>query len=83
MRALPSIFAAALVLVLAYIVGRLVARLVENILSGAGFNTVPARLGLGATANNMGDRTPSQLVSEFLLKQVKSISEELSEEDLK
>lgn len=44
--ALPVIFAAALVVAIAYIVGRVVADLVRNVLAGIGFDSIPVRLGL-------------------------------------
>ncbi len=46
LAAVPSIFAAALLLALAYMVGRLVAGLTSNVLTHAGFDGVFARLGL-------------------------------------
>lgn len=61
MNAIPSIFAAALVLVIAYIVGRLVKGLVTNILSGIGFNNLPAWLGF-STASLEGERAPSAVL---------------------
>ncbi len=44
--ALPQVFAAALILGLSYVVGRLVAGLVTNLLSGVGFDRLPAAIGL-------------------------------------
>ena len=44
--ALPGIFGATLVLILAYVVGRVLATLLTNVLDGIGFNTVLVRLGL-------------------------------------
>lgn len=46
LTALPQIFAAALILILSLIVGRLVAGLVTNVLSGVGFDRLPAAVGL-------------------------------------
>lgn len=46
LAAVPAIFAAALVLVLSYVVGRVVADLVRRALEAAGFNRVFATLGL-------------------------------------
>ncbi len=64
--AIPAIFAAALVLVIAYVVGRVVAGLITNLLTGVGFNAVLARLGLGKEPAE-GERTPSEVVSYLVL----------------
>lgn len=45
--ALPGIFAAVLVIGIAYVVGRIVAGLVTNVLRGVGFNRLPEALGIG------------------------------------
>lgn len=58
--AVPAIFGAALILVLAYLVARLVAGLVTSILSGVGFNDLPEKLGLRTQAME-GQRTPSEV----------------------
>jgi small-conductance mechanosensitive channel len=47
LNALPSIFGAALVLIIAYVIGRLVAGLVTNILASLGFDNILQRIGLG------------------------------------
>jgi hypothetical protein len=44
--ALPQIFAAALILGLSHVVGKLVAGLVTNVLSGIGFDRLPAAMGI-------------------------------------
>ncbi|RKG29788.1 mechanosensitive ion channel [Acinetobacter tianfuensis] len=44
MYAIPNIIAAGLILVLAYIVSRLVARLVSEVLAGTGVDSVPAKV---------------------------------------
>ena len=59
--AFPSIFAAALVIAIAYFVGRIVAGLTTNLLSAAGFDSILERLGIGAKPTE-NDRTPSNLV---------------------
>ena len=64
--ALPGIFAAGLLLVIAYVVGRLVARLTTNLLTGAGFNTLLVRLGLGKEPVE-GRRTLSEIVGYIVL----------------
>ncbi len=47
LSAIPAIFAAVLVLGIAYIVGRIVGGLTTNLLSAAGFNSILSRLGIG------------------------------------
>ncbi|MBN2580828.1 MAG: mechanosensitive ion channel, partial [Pirellulales bacterium] len=64
--ALPNIFAAALVISIAYVVGRVVANLVAQVLAAVGFNKVPALLGLGKE-QAAGKQTPSQWVGTLLL----------------
>jgi len=64
--ALPAIFAASLVMTIAYVVGRVVAGLVTNLLTGAGFNAILARLGLGKEPAE-GERTPSEIVGYLVL----------------
>jgi hypothetical protein len=45
-NAVPNLIGAALILVLAYYIGRLVANLVRDLLSGIGLDTLPEKLGL-------------------------------------
>jgi Conserved TM helix len=58
---LPDILAASLILLVAYVIGRLVSTLTTNLLSGIGFNTILNRLGL-TTGVSRGQRTPAELV---------------------
>jgi hypothetical protein len=64
--ALPAIFAATMVVILAYVVGRVAAGLITNLLTGAGFNTILTRLGL-AGEPAPGERTLSEIVGYLLL----------------
>jgi len=66
LTALPAIFAAALVILIAYVVGRVVASLVTNLLTGLGFNRLPAKLGL-KMEHVEGRRTPSQMIGYLVL----------------
>jgi len=66
LEVIPAIFAAALLLTLAYVVGRLVSTLISNLLAGAGFNNALNRLGL-RTAATEGTRTPSAMVGTLIL----------------
>jgi Mechanosensitive ion channel, conserved TM helix len=64
--ALPAIFAAALVLIVAYVVGRIVAGLVTNLLTGFGFNNILVRLGVSKELA-AEQQTPSQVVGYLVL----------------
>jgi hypothetical protein len=61
LAALPDIFAAALIVLVAYVVGRLVATLTSNVLSGIGFNALLLHLGLGRETSP-GQRAASEVV---------------------
>jgi len=68
LTALPAIFAAALVIFFAYVVGRVVAGLVTNLLTGVGFNSLPFKLGLAKQeAPAEGQRTLSEITGYLLL----------------
>ncbi|MFH1908351.1 MAG: mechanosensitive ion channel [Chloroflexota bacterium] len=64
--ALPAIFAGALVLIIAYIVGRVVAGLVANLLTGFGFDNVLTQLGFRKQPAE-ARWTPSQIVGHLIL----------------
>jgi hypothetical protein len=49
LAALPSIFWAALILVGAWVIGRLLANMTASLLEGIGFDRLPAKLGLGGS----------------------------------
>jgi small-conductance mechanosensitive channel len=66
LAAIPQIFAAALVLSIAYVVGRVVGGLITNLLAGIGFDAILAKLGLGKEPVE-GERTPSQIVGYLVL----------------
>ncbi|HEU5329744.1 MAG TPA: mechanosensitive ion channel [Thermomicrobiales bacterium] len=59
--ALPNIFAAAVLLAIAYAVSRVVANIVTSVLTGFGFNRLVAQLGFGqtATVTTAESRTPA------------------------
>ena len=63
--AIPNIFGAAIILIIAYMVGRVVAGLVENLLTSVGFNSVPAKLGL--TRISAGGVTASAFIGHLTL----------------
>jgi hypothetical protein len=64
--ALPGMFAAAVVLTLAYLVGRLLSNLLALLLEAAGFNSVLVHIGLTREAAK-GDRTPAHIVGRLSL----------------
>lgn len=66
LNAVPAIFGAALVLGLAYLVGRLVSGLATNLLTGVGFNQWPEKLGLKVQPAE-GQRTPAEIVGYIVL----------------
>jgi len=67
LEAVPTIFAAALVLVISYMVGRVAAGLVTNLLKGVGFDSLPSRLGIGAGAPGDDAKSPSAVVGSLAL----------------
>lgn len=70
LNALPAIFGAIVILVLTYIIGRVVAGLVSNLLSSIGFDRVLALIGLGGTQAELESethRTPSDIVGYLVL----------------
>jgi hypothetical protein len=67
LSAMPNIFAAAVVLIVSYLLGRLVAGLITNLLTGVGFNAVMSWIGLGDGEVAEGKRTPSEIVGTLVL----------------
>ncbi|MDX1522190.1 MAG: mechanosensitive ion channel [Anaerolineae bacterium] len=65
LNALPNIFGAMVILTLTYLIGRLVAGLVTNVLSSVGFDRVLRLIGLGPTAE--GQRTASEIAGYLVL----------------
>lgn len=65
--AIPAIFGAALLLTITYFVGRVVAEIVADLLTGLGFDGFVSRLGLYNATTAVAGRTPSQLVGMLLL----------------
>jgi hypothetical protein len=66
LASLPGIFAAVLVVGVAYVVGRVVSGMFTSVLSSVGFDRLPARLGIAA-ATPEGGRTPSQIAGVVIL----------------
>lgn len=66
LAALPAIFAAALLLTVVYVAGRIVAGFASNLLAGIGFNSILVRLGLGKEPEE-GERTPSEVAGYLVL----------------
>jgi hypothetical protein len=66
LAAVPAVFAAAIVLVLSYMVGRVMADLVSRALEAAGFNRALATLGVTGQAGAPG-RAPAAIVGQLVL----------------
>ena len=66
MDALPLLFGAALVLMISYVVARIVATLVTNVLAGIGFNNVLINLGI-TKKPAQGSKTPAAIVGMLAL----------------
>lgn len=64
MAAIPDIFAAAIILGIAFAISRLVSHLMSTLLGGLGFDALPAKLGLGQAFS--GETTPSSMVGKVL-----------------
>jgi len=60
LEAIPAIFAAAVVLTISYVVGKVVAGFITDLLTGIGFNAVLMRLGIGKKLEE-AKRTPSEI----------------------
>jgi len=67
LTSLPNIFAALLILVLSFIIGRVVASLVSTILESAGFNSILVRLGVGKEIPADQKWTPAIVVGNIVL----------------
>lgn len=65
LRAIPNVFAAAVILFLAYLVSRLVANLLSEVLGGIGFDGLPVRLGIARAFT--AKETPSRLAGQVLV----------------
>lgn len=65
---LPNLFGAALILVVAYILGRVVAELISKLLAGMGFDSLPERLGFAKPKE--GTKSPSQLIGLIVIAAV-------------
>ncbi len=65
--ALPNIFAAFLVLLIAFLVGRIVSGLIANLLAGLGFNGIFVKLGLSKEEIKEGQKTPASIVGYLVL----------------
>ena len=67
MAAIPAIFGAMIILAVAYMIGKLVAGLVTNVLTGVGFNKVLSLIGLDSGKAEEDKLTPSELVGYIVL----------------
>ena len=64
--ALPSVFAAALVITIAYVVGKVVSGFVTELMTNMGFNSILLRLGIGKEPEE-GKKTPSEVAGYLVL----------------
>ena len=64
MAAIPDIFAAAIILGIAFAISRLLSHLLGNLLGGLGFDALPDKLGLGQVFT--GQTTPSVFVGKVM-----------------
>ena len=60
LSAIPKIFTAAIILLVAYVLGKIIGELVTNLLTGIGFNNVFAWLGLQATSAPRETTAPAE-----------------------
>jgi small-conductance mechanosensitive channel len=68
--AIPGILGATLVLVVSYVIARLVSNLVEELLTGIGFDSIPGKLGLTWSVAN----SPSKFVGYLVLLAIMLLS---------
>jgi hypothetical protein len=66
LNAIPNIFAAAILLAIAYFVARLIADLVRNILAGLGFDRILSRIGLRSATSTTTGRQPSDIAGTII-----------------
>lgn len=64
--AVPNIFAAALVLTIAWLLARILRKLISSVLETAGFNTILAKLGLGSLGAEASQK-PSSIVGYLVM----------------
>ena len=66
LAAIPNIFAAAVIIGISYVIGRMVASLVTNLLTGVGFDSITQRLGIAKEIPE-GNLAPSRFVGHLVL----------------
>ncbi|NND64729.1 MAG: mechanosensitive ion channel, partial [Gammaproteobacteria bacterium] len=69
MDAIPNLFAAAVILAVAYILAKFVANILDGVLDGFGFNQLPSKMGLGHLDKNgiVVSRLTGQIASFFIM----------------
>ncbi|MPY86540.1 MAG: mechanosensitive ion channel [Luteitalea sp.] len=67
LSSIPAVFGAALVILLSYVIGRVIAGLVARTLSAVGFDNLLGSLGLTAPAGAAPARKPSTIVGHLIL----------------
>ncbi len=66
MNLLPKLFAAGVIIVIAVVIGRIIANLITSVLGGLGFDGLLPKLGFGA-APTIAGRKPSELIGTLVL----------------
>ena len=66
---IPGFLGAGIVLALAYFIGKLIADIVEDLLAGVGFDSMPEKIGLNLS-NASPNATPSKLAGKLILVSV-------------
>ncbi len=67
LSALPAVFAATLVIIVSYVLGRVVANWATNLLAGFGFNNIFVNLGLSKSSAVKEKKSPSDIAGHVLL----------------
>jgi hypothetical protein len=67
LNAVPAIFGAMIILGVTYMIARLVAGLITNLLTTVGFNRVLGLIGLGRSESQEGQRTPAEVVGYLVM----------------
>ena len=67
LQSFPALFGAGLVLFIAFIIGRVVADLAKNFLTGIGFNSVLSRVGFSSHQSPEDHKTPAEIVGSLTL----------------
>lgn len=67
LSSLPQILGACIIVIVAYMIGKLLSGLITNLLTGIGFNSIMVMIGLQKEAPAEGKRTPSEIAGVLVL----------------